>query len=174
MKIPLILSIVAILLVFSCKENTKKKPFSIDPNKIAEPLKTFNHEMVGVEDQQIDDYLTRRAWNMIKTQSGLRYFIYKAGNGLTPKAGQIVVLDYSIGLIRGEEIYNSKNDGKKIFRVDQTEEISGLHELVKYLKVGDCVKAVIPSYLAYGLVGDEKKIPNKATLIFDLQLKEIR
>ena len=174
MKSSIIILAMLICLVYSCKNEKPKKAPMLDPAKIAKPLEKFNQEMIGVEDRQIDDYLSRRAWNMIHSKTGLRYTIYKEGKGLQPLVGQIVVLDYSIQLIRGEEVYNSKKDGKKIFRLDQDEEISGLHELVKYMKVGDCAKAIIPSYLAYGLVGDEKKIPRKATLIFDLQLKEIR
>lgn len=163
-----------VLISFSCQKNDKKPIKHIDPALISEPLVEFNQQMVSVEDVQIDDFLKRRSWDMIRCKSGLRYMIYKSGVGMVPKEGETVILDYSIQLIRGDEVYNSKKDGQKIFRVDQSDEITGLHELVKYLKVGDQVKAVIPSYLAYGLIGDERRIPRKASLVFDLKLKEIR
>lgn len=165
---------VIVLLLSSCHDDNKNKKKHIDPTIIAEPLLEFNQQMVSVEDKQIDDFLNRRSWKMTRCKSGLRYMIYKNGVGMTPKEGETVICDYSIQLIRGEEVYNSKRDGQKIFRVDQSDEITGLHELVKYLKVGDQVKAVIPSYLAYGLIGDEKRIPRKASLVFDIKLKEIR
>lgn len=145
----------------------------VNPEKLVEPLQKFNQEMISVEDQQIDDYLVRRNWKMNRSKSGLRWIVYKEGAGMTPQVGQIVELKYVIRLIRGDEVYNSEKDGVKKFRVDQSEEIAGLHELVQYLKVGDKCQAVIPSYLAYGLIGDEKRIPKKATLFFDVQLMKI-
>ncbi len=109
----------------------------------------------------------------MKTATGLRYLIINEGHGVIPKSGERVYLDYTISLIRGELLYSSKKDGEKVFSVDYSEEISGLNELVKYMKVGAEAKAVIPSYLAYGLHGDDNKIQNKATIIMDVKLKKI-
>jgi len=37
------------------------------------------------------------------------------------------------------------------------------------LRVGDCAKIIIPSHLAYGLIGDQKKILHKASLVYDIE-----
>jgi len=133
-----------------------------------------NKENITIEDRQIDDYLARRNWSFKKTASGLRYTIYRRGGGLQPKSGQRVSLEYTLSLIRGDEVYNSLDQGPMIFTVDHEEQVSGIHEFVKLMHVGDKVKLIVPSYLGYGVTGDEKKIPPRATLIYDLSLMRVQ
>ena len=42
-----------------------------------------------------------------------------------------------------------------------------------YMKEGDKAKLILPSHLAYGLIGDQNKIPQKATIIYDIELLEL-
>jgi FKBP-type peptidyl-prolyl cis-trans isomerase len=51
---------------------------------------------------------------------------------------------------------------------------SGLEEVILFLKKGDRAKIIIPSHLAFGLVGDGNKIPAMATLVYDLELIELK
>ena len=164
-----------ISLVFaSCDDASNNSKRKIDKEKLDKELVALNKANIEVEDRQIDDYLNRRGWNFERTKSGLRYFIYQKGLGQMPYSGGSVVIDYEISLIRGEVLYSSKELGPKVFVVDKSEEPSGLQEAIKLLKVGDKAKLVVPSYLAYGLLGDDNKIPTKATLFYDIYLKEIR
>lgn len=166
----------ALLLVasvlFSCDSN-KTKEIVVDKEKMKEKLKEANENFVKEEDQQIDDYLERRGWQFQKSATGLRYLVVKDGHGIIPKSGDKIYLDYTTSLIRGEVLYSSKTDGEKVFTIDYSDEISGLNEVVKYLKVGTEAKVVIPSYLAYGIHGDDNKILNKATIIMDIKIKKI-
>ncbi len=171
-----VLLLITIISFFGCNndnnDNVHKK--HIDKKKVDEAFVKINKAYIRVEDQQIDDYLTRRKWNFIRTKTGLRYFIYKEGVGKKVQSEDIVTIEYTVSLIRGEEVYSSKNLGDKTFQVDNSDEPSGLHQAMKLLKVGDRAKVVIPSYLAYGLLGDDNKIPAKATLFYDIYVKKIR
>jgi len=163
------------LFFISCNNEEKQQVRKgLDKRKVEQVLAKMNKEYIDVENQQIDDYLDRRNWNFIKTKSGLRYHIYKEGIGQSPISGSTVSIEYEISLIRGEVIYSSKELGLKVFVVDKSEEPSGLHEAIKYMKVGGKAMLVIPSYLAYGLLGDENKIPKKATLFYNIYLKEVK
>jgi len=51
---------------------------------------------------------------------------------------------------------------------------SGLEEAVLLLHAGDKARIIIPSHLAYGLVGDDDKIPARATLIYEIELIELK
>ena len=163
------------LLFTSCDNEVKQQvKKGLDKRKVEQVLAEMNKEYIDVENQQIDDYLNRRNWNFTKTKSGLRYHIYKEGVGQSPITGSTVSIEYEISLIRGEVVYSSKELGPKVFVVDKSEEPSGLHEAIKYMKVGGKAMLVIPSYLAYGLLGDENKIPKKATLFYNVYLKEVK
>jgi FKBP-type peptidyl-prolyl cis-trans isomerase len=172
-KIGILLFVVSSIFM-GCNDEKPIYKKNIDKKKVDEVFVKINKAYIKVEDQQIDDYLNRRNWNFTRTESGVRYLVYQKGVGKEIHSGDAVTIEYTISLIRGEEIYSSKNLGDKTFKVDESEEPSGLHQVVKLLKVGDRAKVVIPSYLAYGLLGDNNKIPAKATLFYDIYIKKVR
>ncbi|MCK5846233.1 MAG: FKBP-type peptidyl-prolyl cis-trans isomerase [Bacteroidales bacterium] len=163
-----------IMFVYSCNDDDTKKVI-IDKTQLEETLVVMNKKYIDVENTQIDDFLHRRHWTGFKkTKSGLRYNIYKEGIGKTPEPGSIIGIEYSIIDIKGNKIYSSVTLGNKVFQVDKNEEPSGLNEAVKLMKVGAKAKLIVPSYLAYGLLGDENKIGQKVTLIYDIYLVEMK
>jgi len=162
------------MIIASCDEPVKNN-VGVDSARLKETLVKVNKKYLEVENTQIDDFMRRRAWtDFKKSKSGLRYFIYKKGVGKMPIAGSTIGIEYSIMDIKGNQIYDSEKLGNKIFVVDKNEEPSGLNEAVKLMKLGAKAKLIIPSYLAYGLIGDENKIGQKATLIYDIYLVEVR
>jgi len=169
------LLLISIFTLYSCDDNQiKKKKKALNPKEVSNVLADVHRRNIKIEDQQIDDYLQRRDWDFTRTKSGLRYKIYKEGIGLYPKESQRVVLEYTISLIRGDIVYDSKKDGDKTFIIGQGDEPTGLQEAVQLMRVGARAKLILPSYLAYGLIGDENRIPASATLFYDLYLKEVR
>jgi FKBP-type peptidyl-prolyl cis-trans isomerase len=139
-----------------------------------ETLMEVNKKMVLKEDQRIDDFITRYKWQMRKTKTGLRYMIYKKGNGIKAERGKIATINYEVKLLTGELCYTSKTLGPKTFKIGKGGVESGLEEVILFLKKGDRAKIIIPSHLAFGLVGDGNKIPAMATLVYDLELIELK
>ena len=111
---------------------------------------------------------------MEKTGTGLRYMIYEHGNGTKADNGKTAELKYSLRLLSGENIYTSDERGLKEFEIGKGGVESGLEEGILFLKKGDHVKFIIPSHLAFGLLGDGDKIPAKATLVYDIELINIK
>jgi FKBP-type peptidyl-prolyl cis-trans isomerase FkpA len=143
---------------------------NIDTADYKEHLVNVNHKLVQNEDQQIEDYISRYGWKMIKTGTGLRYLIYSKGNGNKAEKEMTAQIRFSVELINGEKIYDSKTDGMKSFKLGKAEVESGLEEGIMLMHAGDKAKLIIPSHLAFGLLGDENKIPKRATLIYDVEL----
>jgi len=170
-----ILSFALTFLMFtvSCDNDSPKQKSKLDPREVQNQLAEVHKRNIKIEDRQIDDYLQRRGWEFKRTKSGLRYKIYQEGIGLRPREGQRVKLEYTLNLIRGDVVYDSKKDGPKVFVVGEGDEPTGLQEVVQLMRVGARAKVILPSYLAYGLVGDEKRIPPNATLFYDLYLVEV-
>ena len=137
-------------------------------------LVKVNKYLVKSEKEDIDNYIRRHQWKMEETGTGLKYMVYEQGKGQVAEKGQIVELNYSIQLITGDEVYSSRENGPLIFEIGHGGVASGLEEALLYLKQGDKAKLVIPSHLAYGLLGDEDKIPPRSTLIFDIELVKLK
>jgi FKBP-type peptidyl-prolyl cis-trans isomerase len=132
-----------------------------------------NKRVVKTEAQHIEDFLRRYKWDMTETGSGLLYMIYEQGHGMLARKGMMAKVSYEIKVVTGDVVYSSIEDGPLSFIIGNGEVISGLEEGILFMNVGDKAKFIIPSHLAYGLVGDGKRIPAKTTLIYDVELLSI-
>ncbi len=130
--------------------------------------------MTRSEDAAIDDYIVRHQLSMSKTKTGLRYRIIKKGSGPQALAGKLVSIEYLIRLVSGDTLYTSAHDGLKSFVLGKAAEISGLEEGIFLLQQGDEAKFIIPSHLAFGLAGDDIKVPRKATLLYDVKIVKVK
>jgi len=110
----------------------------------------------------------------ITTDSGLRYAISEEGEGPTPEIGELVAVHYTGWLEDGTQFDSSVDRGEPItFPLGQGRVIAGWDEGIALLDVGDKGRLIIPSTLAYGPTGSGP-IPPDSTLIFDVELVEIR
>ena len=165
--------LIIITTTYACRNRSKpvyEEPF--DPAKYEEPLINANKYLVKTEDERIKDYISRYEWNMEPTGTGLRYMIYHKGNGENVEIGDIVMYNYVISLLTGKLCYSSEKEGPGTFLVGKSDEVDGLQEGILLLRVGDKAKFIIPSHLAFGLLGDENNIPQKAALVYDIEVLE--
>ncbi len=145
-----------------------------DTATMRENLLGANAILLDAEDQEIIDFIDRHGWEMKETGSGLRYMIYHEGDGEKAKKDHIAVFHYSLRLITGDLVYSSQESGMAEFRLGRGGVESGLEEGFKLLRVGDKAKLILPSHLAHGVPGDGVKIPRRATLIYDIELVELK
>ena len=110
-----------------------------------------------------------------KTESGLRYKMIQKGNGKKAEAGKTVAVHYE-GSLENGKVFDSSYPRKKPieFRLGQGQVIEGWDEGILLLQVGDKARFVIPSHLGYGERGAGGAIPPNATLIFDVELMEVK
>jgi peptidyl-prolyl cis-trans isomerase A (cyclophilin A) len=110
-----------------------------------------------------------------KTESGLRYQFIQRGEGKQAVAGKTVAVHYEGSLETGKVFDSSYPRKKPIeFKLGQGQVIEGWDEGIALLKVGDKARFVIPSDLGYGPAGAGGVIPPNATLIFDVELMDVK
>jgi FKBP-type peptidyl-prolyl cis-trans isomerase len=108
------------------------------------------------------------------TASGLRITDLVIGDGPEARSGQTVVVNYRGTLESGKEFDSSYGRGPFSFPLGAGRVIRGWDEGVAGMQVGGKRKLVIPPDLAYGERGAGGVIPPNATLIFEVELLEIR
>ena len=113
------------------------------------------------------------------TPSGLRITDSKIGTGATPRAGQICVMHYTGWLYqngkKGEKFDSLLDRGKPFeFMIGRRQVIAGWDEGVATMKVGGKRTLIIPPELGYGARGAGNVIPPNATLIFDVELLDVK
>ena len=109
--------------------------------------------------------------NLKKTASGLVYEVLKEGAGNKPTATQQVKVNYKGTLINGTE-FDSNKSGPIEFGLNQV--IKGWTEGLQLMTPGSKYRFIIPSDLAYG---DQERPPHikpGSTLVFEVELLEVK
>jgi FKBP-type peptidyl-prolyl cis-trans isomerase FkpA len=97
------------------------------------------------------------------------------GNGAQAKPGDQVRVHYTGALTDGTVFDSSKPRGTPFeFRIGQGMVIKGFERGVVGMKVGGVRKVTIPPELGYGKRGAPPQIPPNATLIFDIELLDVK
>jgi len=112
--------------------------------------------------------------NAISTDSGLKYIMLQEGEGDNPYPGQTVVVHYSGFLMDGNKFDSSVDRGTPFEFKLGGRVIKGWNEGIALLNTGAKAKFIIPPHLAYGPNGAGGVIPPNATLIFEVELLEIK
>lgn len=155
---------------FACGEKTPKQQNPVSKSEMKNSMETANRYLLNEEEEDIANYIKRHGLEMTSTGTGLRYQILKQGSEKPIEKGDKVMLEYELYSIAGDLIYSSDNDGVKTFVVGEGSVESGLEEAMTYLHQGDVAKLILPFHLAYGLHGDDNRIPEYATLVYSIKI----
>jgi len=108
-----------------------------------------------------------------QTESGLQYEVMKEGSGAKPTAESTVTVHYHGTLLNGEVFDSSVQRGQPAtFGLNQV--IKGWTEGVQLMTPGSKYRFYIPSDLAYGDRGAGGSIGPGETLIFEVELLEVK
>ncbi len=112
---------------------------------------------------------------LTRTASGLQYQDVAVGNGDEAGEGKVAVVHYTGWLTDGTKFDSSRDRGEPFsFPGGGGQVIAGWDEGVAGMKVGGRRKLVIPASLGYGEMGAPPVIPPGATLVFDVELLEVK
>jgi FKBP-type peptidyl-prolyl cis-trans isomerase FkpA len=111
---------------------------------------------------------------MTRTDSGLYYRDTREGDGAVARPGDTAVVHYTGFFPDGRSFDSSRSGAPFEFALGQGRVIRGWDEGVAGMQVGSVRKLVIPPSLAYGAEGAGGVIPPNATLVFDVELLELR
>ena len=123
--------------------------------------------------------MAQTAGKAMTTASGLQIIDSTVGTGATPKPGQICVMHYTGWLYedgkKGKKFDSSVDRNEPFeFPIGQRKVIAGWDEGVASMKVGGKRTLIIPPALGYGARGAGGVIPPNATLIFDVELLDVK
>lgn len=111
----------------------------------------------------------------VATTSGLKYDDLVVGSGKEAKSGNLVSVHYTGWLEDGTKFDSSLDRNQPFeFVLGQGMVIKGWDEGVAGMKVGGKRKLYIPPQLGYGDRGAGGVIPPKATLIFEVELLDVK
>ena len=143
-----------------------------------EAFRTFEgarEKRLAAEKEARKAELDRLAAGFEETTSGLRYQMIQNGDGAKAEKGKTVSVHYKGQLADGTVFDSSYKRNQPLqFQVGVGQVIPGWDEGIGLLKVGDKARFVIPSDLGYGAAGAGGVIPPNATLVFDVELMDVK
>jgi len=110
------------------------------------------------------------------TESGLQYYDIAVGDGITPKEGDTVTVEFAIWLQEDEFYVASSEDqgGEFSFALGSGQAFPGWEEGMMTMAEGGTRQLVIPPALAMGEAGVPGLVPPNATLIMEITLLGVR
>ena len=113
------------------------------------------------ERESIKAYLKDRKLEVKRSGTGLYYQILQDSSAQE----QVATED--------EVLYTSEGNSPRTFVIDREDAEIGLHESLKLLGLGDKGLFILPSHLAFGVAGDQNKVPPKTALVYELKILKI-
>jgi FKBP-type peptidyl-prolyl cis-trans isomerase len=166
--------LIALVGVFGCNGcRDRKNVAPVSEEQLRRDLIEHNKQEHMAEKQRIQAYVDSTKWPMTETGTGLRYWVYQQGTGPQAKEGDMAIIVYTVSMLNGTELYRNDVSKPGHFLIGQDNVETGLHEAIQLMHLGDKAKLILPSHLAFGLTGDSEKIPQKATLLYDIELLQL-
>ncbi len=110
---------------------------------------------------------------VVTTDSGLQYIVMKEGNGASPKIADFVKVHYH-GTLTDGKMFDSSVERGTPSEFGVTQVIKGWTEGLQLMKEGAKYKFFIPQNLAYGFQGRMPQIKPFSTLVFEVELLEVK
>ena len=103
------------------------------------------------------------------TPSGMKYITYREMNGKKPLAGDWVTIQMVYKQDNDSVLFDSRTLGKPLrFELPKSKFEGSFEEGLMLMNEGSRARFVIPNHLAYGLTGDQEKIPPASALYYDV------
>lgn len=168
MKREVLILILCLFLIFSCRNGSDDRKVQMKPgnNEMAE----LNRFLVQKDREVIENYVERKNLGMNESPTGLWYLIINEGNGNYLKDNDRITMNYDCQLLDGTVCYSSDDLGPKQIIMGKTDIEPGLNEGLRLLKPGAEALFILPPFLAFGLVGDGKKIPPRTIIVYRIKI----
>jgi FKBP-type peptidyl-prolyl cis-trans isomerase FkpA len=131
----------------------------------------------NAEGSEMQKYLSDNKITAAPTATGLVYIEQVKGKGAKAEKGKTVTVHYTGTLLNGTKFDSSFDHPDKApieFKLGEGAVIPGWDEGISMMNIGGKAKFIIPSSLAYGPSGQGPVIPPYSTLIFDVELVNLK
>lgn len=125
-------------------------------------------------DMEFADELDVDLEAMTRTESGLYFEDVEPGSGLAAREGHVLDTHYTGWLTTGERFGTSRDGAPYSFQLGRHQVPRGFEEGVTGMRIGGVRRLVVPPALGYGPRGQPPTIPPSATLVYEIELLDIK
>ncbi|MGA2400525.1 MAG: FKBP-type peptidyl-prolyl cis-trans isomerase [Syntrophobacteraceae bacterium] len=172
------------ILVQAARDGLEAKPPAVSPDEIRETVYKLEEQMRMAQGRRAHELAAKnledgkafldenkKKQGVETFPDGLQYKVLEEGKGPSPKANDMVTVNYRGSLLDGTLFDSSYTRGKPSeVRVDGV--VKGWTEALEHMKTGSKWEVFVPPELAYG-ARQYNQIPPNSTLIFEIELLSI-
>lgn len=168
-----------VLFAASCKSPEARKPVKSSSGSFIKESVERNKKIYEIERSTITTIMKEdEETDYLASETGFWYY-YNIKDTLdtqTPKLGDAVTFMYDIKKLNGDVVLSTEENGVQNYRIDKTNQelISGIRDGLKFMKAGETVTFLFPSYKAYGYYGIENKLGTNVPVQSTVTLKSIQ
>ena len=154
-----IISVFLLIVAIACQSNEARRPVSRKSTSVLEKTIELNKKNLERENNLIEAYIQNDSLLQYKTTKKGFWYAYQKSveQGEFPKKGDIVVYEQEVRNLANEILHSKEELGVQTYFVDKEHIINGLQEGLKLMKVGEEMKFIFSSYVAYSTSGDKSK-----------------
>lgn len=155
-------------------QEESKSIFALGVNKIMTPVEHFLY-MNELEYKDMLTFAARKNWDMQKDTFGIMYQILEEKpEARKVKFGDTVKIRHLYYTLEERVIDKTKETDSWTFVVGDPQRISGLSNILSYMREGEKIRAIIPFAEAFGAEGLYPYIDPYATLVMEVDVLEIK
>lgn len=161
-------------LLFACGGPEPRKPLEVRSGSFMKESVSRNRALLAREEEKIKNLIANDSLNTYHSSTEGSWYYYRrqnANEGASPQPGDLVTLQYDILSLDNDTIYTKEEIGTVSYLVDKEDKdqmFPGLRNSVKLLGESETATFLYPSSLAFGYLGDKRKIgpntPLKSTI----------
>ena len=129
------------------------------------------------EEQLMDDFEQENHLSTEQSLTGIRYLFLRRGKGEASGYGKRVELKYTGRFLNGEEFNTTdllENKSQDFYVGQEMQVIKGIEEALLFMREGDAVLLILPSWMGFGTNGSSTGIvPAKTPVVYELELNKV-
>ena len=168
-RLIIIISILAIFSLNSCKEREARLPISVSSGVDYAASIALSKKINQREERRFRKYIENQDLKFDRSSFGFQYHITK-NSGKRIKSNDKVKYSVTVEDLKGNVIYKQTI---KTLVVDHQEEIKGMHEGLKLMSEGAEAIFLFPSHQAFGFHGDENIIKSNTPLVYKVKVLKV-
>lgn len=173
----IVTGVLFVLTIFSCADHQgPRRPLSHSTGSFLTESVERNKKLVAGEEAKIDSIIKNHPEiKYISSDKGYWYYYQNRDsiNKVTPVRGDVVTYSSEIQDLQGNIIYSEVQLQPQVYHIDKENIIMGLRHGIKLMKVNEKVTFLFPSHMAYGYLGDNKRIGRNEPLLYTITLNKI-
>jgi FKBP-type peptidyl-prolyl cis-trans isomerase len=167
LKVPVILGVVLLFIALGVRTGWFARSDPGEPMNATARATRDTPQLSGTDAALINE----RYGSAHDMTSGLKYVVRRPGEGEMPKPGDSVTVHYDGRLLSGGPFDSTYDRGAPmVLNVGTGDVLPGLDEALLTMRPGEKRTVIVPWWLGYGERGRPPLVPQRATLVYELEL----